>query len=108
MSSYNNSIKFSLGTEDSNIIFEDYFYRIDHGIKQKIYQAVLIQPACPYCGSVSLVHNGRLKTEIRYLTANASRPVIINREYCVGTAKSAQWLSLIWLINTVVSPMLLS
>lgn len=77
MSSYNNSIKFSLDIEDSNIIFEDYFYRIEHGIKQKIYQAVLIQPACPYCGSVSLVHNGRLKTEIRYLIANASRPVII-------------------------------
>ena len=56
MSSYNNSIKFSLDIEDSNIIFEDYFYRIEHGIKQKIYQAVLIQPACPYCGSVSLVH----------------------------------------------------
>ena len=53
MSSYNNSIKFSLDIEDSNIIFEDYFYRIEHGIKQKIYQAVLIQPACPYCGSVS-------------------------------------------------------
>ena len=53
MSSYNNSIKFSLDIEDSNIIFEDYFYRIEHGIKQKIYQAVLI---CPYCGSVSLVH----------------------------------------------------
>ena len=56
MSSYNNSIKFSLDIEDSNIIFEDYFYRIEHGIKQKIYQAVLIPPACPYCGSVSLVH----------------------------------------------------
>lgn len=58
MSTYNNSIKFSLDIEDPNIIFENYFYRLEW------HQAVLIQPACPYCGSVSLIHNERLKTEL--------------------------------------------
>ena len=34
MSTYNNSIKFSLDIEDPNIIFENYFYRLEYGIKQ--------------------------------------------------------------------------
>lgn len=77
MSSYNNCIKFSLDIEDKNIVFKDYFYRLLNGKKQKIYQAVLVQPACPFCGSVDLIHNGHLKTEVRYITSNASRPIII-------------------------------
>ena len=44
--------------------------------KHKIYEAELIQPACPYCG-LWLSHNGHLITNIRYLTANASHPVTI-------------------------------
>ena len=45
--------------------------------KHKIYEAELIQPACPFCGSLDLLHNGHLITNIRYPTANASLPVII-------------------------------
>ena len=45
--------------------------------KYKIYETELIQSACPYCGSLNLLHNGHLTTNIRYLTANASYPVII-------------------------------
>ena len=45
--------------------------------KHKIYEAELIQPACPYCGSLALLHNGHLITNIRYLTANASHPATI-------------------------------
>ena len=48
MSSYNNCIKFSLDIEDQNIIFKDCFYRFFDGRKQKIYQAVLLQPANYY------------------------------------------------------------
>ncbi|NRO08994.1 hypothetical protein IMAU60204_01676 [Lactobacillus helveticus] len=59
MSSFNKSIKFDLD------------------IKEKIYEAELIQPACPYCGSLALLHSGHLVTNIRYPTANASLPGII-------------------------------
>lgn len=53
------------------------FIKILNGTKYKIYEAELIQPACPFCGSVSLIHNGHLKIHVRYITANASVPVLI-------------------------------
>ena len=78
MSSLNDYIKFVLDIEDNNIIFKDYFYKIpEAGSKYKVYEAELIQPACPFCGSVDIIHNGHLKTNIRYITANASTPVVI-------------------------------
>ncbi|PXZ15744.1 ISL3 family transposase, partial [Lactobacillus helveticus] len=77
MSSFNNCIKFDLDIKEKNIVFKDYFYKMVQMKKHKIYEAELIQPACPYCGSLALLHNGHLITNIRYLTANASLPVII-------------------------------
>lgn len=78
MSSSNNCIKFSLDIKDQNILFKDCFHKLTNDyVKQKTYVAELIQPACPYCGSTRLLHNGHLKTTIRYITANASLPVII-------------------------------
>ncbi|MGO5391900.1 ISL3 family transposase, partial [Lactobacillus amylovorus] len=77
MSSLNDYIRFALDIEDHNIVFKDYFYKILNGTKYKIYEAELIQPACPFCGSVSLIHNGHLKIHVRYITANASVPVLI-------------------------------
>lgn len=50
---------------------------MDDGLKYKIYTAKLIQPACSFCGSVNLIHNGHLKTNIHYITANASQPIVI-------------------------------
>ena len=77
MSSLNHCIKFELDVKDENIVFKDYFYKSIKLQKHKIYEAELIQPACPYCGSLALLHNGHLITNIRYLTANASHPVTI-------------------------------
>ncbi|PXZ28327.1 ISL3 family transposase, partial [Lactobacillus helveticus] len=77
MSSFNNCIKFDLDIKEKNIVLKDYFYKMVQMKKHKIYEAELIQPACPYCGSLALLHNGHLVTNIRYLTANASLPVII-------------------------------
>lgn len=78
MSSYNDCIKFSLDIQDPNMIFQKHYFEVDDlGTKRKVYEAVLIQPACPYCGSLSLLHNGRLKTNIRHITANASLPIVI-------------------------------
>ena len=77
MSSLNDYIRFALDIEAHNIVFKDYFYKILNGTKYKIYEAELIQPACPFCGSVSLIHNGHLKIHVRYITANASVPVLI-------------------------------
>ncbi|BAQ56586.1 transposase [Lactobacillus acetotolerans] len=77
MSSFNNCIKFDLDIKEKNIVFKDYFYKMVQMKKHKIYEAELIQPACPYCGSLALLHNGHLITNIRYLTANASHPVTI-------------------------------
>ena len=77
MSSLNHCIKFELDIKDENIVFKDYFYKMVQMKKHKIYEAELIQPACPYCGSLALLHNGHLVTNIRYLTANASHPATI-------------------------------
>ena len=77
MSSFNNCIKFDLDIKDKNIVFKSFFYKMVQMKKQKIYEAELVQPACPYCDSQKLLHNGHLITNIRYLTANASHPVII-------------------------------
>ncbi len=51
MFSLDNYIKFALDIKDQNIVFEDYFFRLVNGHKQKVYQAVLLQPSCPFCGS---------------------------------------------------------
>ncbi|MBW1219771.1 ISL3 family transposase [Lactobacillus helveticus] len=77
MSSFNNCIKFDLDIKEKNIVFKDYFYKMVQMKKHKIYEAELIQPACPYCGSLALLHNGHLLTNIRYLTANSSHPATI-------------------------------
>ncbi|NAS34404.1 ISL3 family transposase [Lactobacillus helveticus] len=77
MSSFNNCTKFDLDIKEKNIVFKDYFYKMVQMKKHKIYEAELIQPACPFCGSLDLLHNGHLITNIRYPTANASLPVII-------------------------------
>ena len=77
MSSYNDCIKFSLDIQDPNITFNAHFFKLINGIKYKVFQATLIQPACPFCGSVNLIHNGHLQTNIRFITSNASSPVII-------------------------------
>ncbi|MCT3427275.1 transposase family protein, partial [Lactobacillus helveticus] len=57
--------------------FKSFFYKMVQMKKHKIYEAELIQPACPCCGALDLLHNGHLITNIHYLTANASHPVII-------------------------------
>lgn len=105
MSSLNDYIRFALDIEDHNIVFKDYFYKILNGTKYKIYEAELIQPACPFCGSVALIHNGHLKTNIRYITANASYSVIIRllnqRVKCRDCSKRSMAQSS--LVNTAVS-----
>ena len=77
MSSLNHCIKFELDVKDENIVFKDYFYKSIKLQKHKIYEAELLQPACPFCGSLDLLYNGHLITNIHYPTANASLPVII-------------------------------
>ena len=103
MSSLNDYIKFALDIEDHNIVFRNYFYADD--LKSKIYEAELIQPACHFCGSVALIHNGHLKTNIRYITANASYPVTIRllkqRVKCRDCSKRSMAQSS--LVNTAVS-----
>jgi len=47
---------------DYRIIFKDYFYKSIKLPKHKIYKAELIQPACSFCGSLDLSHNGYLIT----------------------------------------------
>ena len=53
------------------------FYKSIKLQKHKIYEAEFIQLACAFYGSVELLHNGHLITNIHYPTANASLPVII-------------------------------
>ena len=77
MSSLNNCIKFSLDIKDENIVFSNYLEEQLNGKFHKIYLAELIQPACPYCHSVNLKHNGHYLSNIRFITADASRTVTI-------------------------------
>ena len=77
MSSLNDYIKFTLDIEDQNIIFSDYSNENINGKICKIYLAELIQPACPYCRSTNLKHNGHYVSNVRFITADASKPVTI-------------------------------
>ena len=77
MSSFNDYIKFSLDIEDQNIVITDYFKKYINGKYHNLYVAELIQPACPYCHSNNLKHNGHYISNVRFITANASYPVTI-------------------------------
>lgn len=76
-SSLDYCIKFELDIKDENIVFKDDFYKSIKLQKHKIYEAELIQPKCPYCGFMNLLHNGHLITNIHYPAANVNLPVII-------------------------------
>lgn len=77
MTSLDNCIKFSLDIEDKNIIFLDCFKKFINGKLHKVYLAELKLPACPNCGSVNLKHNGHYTSNLHFITADASKPVII-------------------------------
>lgn len=77
MSSNNDCIKFHLNIKDPNIVFSDYFKKYINGKYHSVYQAELIQPACPYCHSNNLKHNGHYTSNVRFITADASHPVTI-------------------------------
>ena len=76
MSSLNDYIKFHLNIEDPNIIFSDYFKKYINGKYNNLYVAELIQPYCPYCLFSNLKHNGHYTSNVRFITAYASHPVI--------------------------------
>lgn len=75
MSSVNDCIKFDLDIKDKNIVFYNNFYKFFNGAQYKVYEALLKQPACPFCGSLNFIKTGRLN--VRYITADASRPIVI-------------------------------
>ena len=77
MSSLNDCINFHLNIEDPNIIFSDYFKKCINAKYHNPYVADLIQPLCPYCHSFNLKHNGHYTSNVRFITADASHPVII-------------------------------
>ena len=77
MSSLNHCIKSSLILKMKILFLKIIFYKSIKLQKHKIYEAEFIQLACAFYGSVELLHNGHLITNIHYPTANASLPVII-------------------------------
>ena len=50
MSSVNDCIKFDLDIKDKNIVFYNNFYKFFNGVQYKVYEALLKQPTCPFCG----------------------------------------------------------
>lgn len=54
MSSVNDCIKFDLDIKDKNIVFYNNFYKffngVQYGVQYKVYEALLKQPTCPFCG----------------------------------------------------------
>ena len=99
MSSFNNYIKFALDIKDQNIVFEDYFFRLANGYKQKVYQAVLLQPSCPFCGSqdADTITAWKPKSAILLpMPVSQSLLDFLSRESGVAPAINAQWLNLTW------------
>lgn len=88
MTSTNDSIQFTLGIKDSNLVFKDNFYKFIHTIKYRIFEFVLHcqSTACPYCYSHQLVKYGYSTVNIKFTTDDASHPVILRihkqRLYC--------------------------
>ena len=93
MPSNNACIKFHLNIEDPNIVFSSYFKKCINGKYHNIYVAELIQLHCPYCHSHNLKHNGHYTSNVRFITADASHPVIIRlkkqRVLCNAYLKSS-------------------
>ena len=58
-------------------LFSDFVNNFINSKAHKIYLAQLIQLACPFCGSLSFKHNSHYLSNIHYITADASDPVII-------------------------------
>ncbi|GAA2860466.1 hypothetical protein GCM10019817_01810 [Lactobacillus intestinalis] len=77
MPSNNGCIKFHLNIEDQNIIFTDYFKKFINGKFHKVYLTELVQSACPYCHSNNLKHNGHYTSNVRFIIADASKPITI-------------------------------
>ncbi len=75
MSSFNDYIKFSLDIEDP--IFTDYFKKFIDGKFHTVYLAELVLPACPYCHSNNLKHNGHYTSNVRFIIADANKPITI-------------------------------
>ena len=86
------------------------FYKSIKLQKHKIYEAEFIQLACAFYGSVELLHNGHLITNIHYPTANASLPVIIRlAKQRVKCRTCERWsMAQSELVNTVLFLMPLS
>ncbi len=59
------------------LFFSDYFKKCINAKYHNPYVADLIQPLCPYCHSFNLKHNGHYTSNVRFITADASHPVII-------------------------------
>ena len=77
ISSLNDYIKFTVDIENQNVIFSDYSNENINDKIYNIYLAKLIQPTCPYCRSTNLKHNGYYVPNVRFITADASKPLTI-------------------------------
>lgn len=79
MTSTNNSIQFALGIKDPNLIFIQAFYRFRYGVKYRIFEfnLTLSQTICPKCHQACLVKNGHFTTNVKFITDDASHPVIL-------------------------------
>lgn len=76
MSPLEYSSRFFLDIEDKNIIFTDLYYdKFDPSLR--ICEAELIQPSCPFCNSSDLIHNGHYISKVKYISADASKPIVI-------------------------------
>lgn len=77
MSSLNDCIKFQLDIKDLNIIFSAYFKKNTNSKFHKVYMTDLFNRFILFCLSSNLKHNGQYTSNVRFITADASHPVII-------------------------------
>lgn len=59
------------------LFFSDYFKKYINGEYHNLYVVERIQPHWPYCLSSNRKHNGHYTSNVRFITADASHPVII-------------------------------
>lgn len=79
MNPNNNTIKFALSIEDTNVNFYNFKKSTIRGITSKVFEANVVAnySKCPQCGFEKLVHNGHFVSLVTYISANASIPVYL-------------------------------
>lgn len=77
MTSLSNCIKFLLNIKDPNLEFLAFKTETINSVVTTVASCSLKLPACPYCHSAHIWRNGYAPVKVRYLSSDASRPLML-------------------------------